>query len=117
VSQLSVEQAKKQLLHVAARSPVFGHVMYVLASVTHKRPQGVKLYLSSTTVVVASVDSREIFNSWSLPEIARVSATPSSFKISYGNLVREEEVVFTTYLGQQIKTVFETFVWIAKNSK
>merc|ERR1711916_326516 len=104
-SSLDEQGAMRQFFLAAAQSPLFGHVMYNVR--LDNNP--VKLCLSRETIKVVDMNQRKILNNWTYSEIAQVVPSPSNIKFSYGNLMRQDEAVFVTYLGQQIKQCYDRF--------
>jgi hypothetical protein len=104
-STLDEQGAMRQFFLAASQSPLFGHVMYSVR--LDNNP--VKLCISKDTIKVVDMNQRKILNNWSYGEIAQVVPSPSNIKISYGNLMRQDEAVFSTYMGQAIHQVYKRF--------
>lgn len=95
----------RQFFLAAAQSPLFGHVSYSVR--IDNNP--VKLCISKDTIKVVDMNARKILHNWTYSEIAQVVSSPSSIKFTYGNLMRQDEAVFVTYLGSQIRAVYERY--------
>lgn len=104
-SSVDEQGAMRQFFLAAAQSPLFGHIMYNVRLDNN----AVKLCLSRETIKVVDMNARKILFNWTYSEIAQVVSSPSNIKLTYGNLMRQDECVFTTYLGQQIKSVYERY--------
>ncbi len=104
-STIDEQGAMRQFFLAAAQSPLFGHVMYSVR--IDNNP--VKLCVGRETVKVVDMNARKILFNWTYNEIAQVVSSPSNIKVVHGNLMRQDEVVLTTYLGPQIKQVIDRY--------
>jgi len=104
-ANLDEQGAMRQFFLAAAQSPLFGHVMYSVR--LDNLP--VRLCIGRLGVKVVDMNARSILHSWSFDEIAAVVASPSSIKLSYGNLMSSSEAAFSTYLGSAIKATYDRF--------